>query len=450
MVQRKHGVDPHDAHAAHAEERQDRRNERDAKAAQVAGQDLIRQAEDIRSEENEQAAVADLDDLRVVVENGQQILARQQHDHDGDGGSDDVLAEGQKHGFFAAVDLAGAVVLADKGRARLAEGVEHVVGDDLDVERGARGGHDDGAEAVDGRLDDDVRHREDRALNTGRQTDAHDLAEDGGVDAQLLQLHAHQIAVQQAAQQQHGTDRVGEHRCDGDAVDVHLEHDDEKQVEDHVQDAGDRQRDERHLRVADAAEDGRLEVVEQNDRHAQQVDAQVRERERVHIVRHVEQAHEPGRDELAEDRYDHAADEGRDDGGMHGAVHGLAVAAADGVGDDDVRTERDADEQIQQQADDRAVGADGSHGGRAHIAREIADDGDVGRVEQLPEDAGRGDGQGIAREFIPDRAVEHVQMLRLGRCLHRSSHLFLQMGKVPRPYDMPKAARMQEQKYTIS
>ena len=135
---------------------------------------------------------------------------------------------------------------------------------------------------------------------------------------------------------------------------------------------------------------------------------------------------------------------------MHGAVHGLAVAAADGVGDDDVRAERDANEQIQQQADDRAVGADGSHGGCAHIAREIADDGDVGRVEQLPEDAGRGDGQGIAREFIPDRAVEHVQMLRLGRCLHRSSHLFLQMGKVPRPYDMPKAAWMQEQKYTIS
>lgn len=145
VVQRKHGVDPHDAHAAHAEERQDRRNERDAKAAQVAGQDLIRQAEDIRSEENEQAAVADLDDLRVVVENGQQILARQQHDHDGDGRGDDVLAEGQKHGFFAAVDLAGAVVLADKGRAGLTEGVEYVVGDDLDVERGARGGHDDGA-----------------------------------------------------------------------------------------------------------------------------------------------------------------------------------------------------------------------------------------------------------------------------------------------------------------
>ena len=188
-----------------------------------------------------------------------------------------------------------------------------------------------------------------------------------------------------------------------------------KQVEDHVQNAGDRQRDQRHLRVADAAENGGLKVIQQNDRHAQQVDAQIRERERVYIVRHVEQAHEPSRDELAEDRHEHAADERRDDGGVHGAVHGLAVAAADGVGDDDVRAERDADEQIQNQADDRAVGADGGHGGRAHIAREVADDGDVGRVEQLAENAGRGDGQGIAREFVPDRAVEHVQMLRLGR-----------------------------------
>ena len=224
--------------------------------------------------------------------------------------------------------------------------------------------------------------------------------------------------MQQAAQQQCRADRVGEHRCDGDAVDVHLEHDDEKQVEDHVQNAGDRQRDERHLRVADAAEDGGLEVIQQNDRHAQQVDAQVRERERVHIVRHIEQAHEPGRNELAEDRHEHAADEGCDDGSMYGAVYGLAVAAADGVGDDDVCAERDADEQIQDQADDRAVGADGGHGSRAHIAREVADDSDVGRVEQLPEDAGRGDGQSIARELIPERPVEHVHMPLFGHCLH--------------------------------
>ena len=224
--------------------------------------------------------------------------------------------------------------------------------------------------------------------------------------------------MQQAAQQQHGADCVREDRRDGDAVDVHLEHDDEKQVQDHVQNAGDRQRDERHLRVADAAENGGLEVIQQNDRHAQQVDAQVRKRERVHIVRHIEQAHEPGRDELAEDRHEHAADERRDDGGVHGTVHGLTVAAADGVGDDDVRAERDADEQIQNQADDRAVGADSGHGGRAHVAREVADDGDVGRVEQLAENAGRGDGQGIAREFIPERPVEHVHMLLFGYCLH--------------------------------
>ena len=66
---------------------------------------------------------------------------------------------------------------------------------------------------------------------------------------------------------------------------------------------------------------------------------------------------------------------------MYGAVHGLTVTAADGVGNDDVRAERDADKQVQDQADDRAVGADGGHGGRAHLAREIADDSDIGRVE---------------------------------------------------------------------
>ena len=45
-----------------------------------------------------------LNDLRIVVEDGQQILARQQHEHDGNGGSDDVLAKAQEHGFLAAVE----------------------------------------------------------------------------------------------------------------------------------------------------------------------------------------------------------------------------------------------------------------------------------------------------------------------------------------------------------
>ena len=224
--------------------------------------------------------------------------------------------------------------------------------------------------------------------------------------------------MQQTAQQQHGADCVREHRCDGDAVDVHLEHDDEKQVEDHVQNTGDRQRGQRHLRVADAAENGGLKVIEQDDRHAQQVDAQVGQRERIHILRHIEQSHEPACDQLPEERHEHAADERRDDGGVHGAVHGLAVTAADGVGDDDVRAECDADEQIQQQPDDRTVCADSGHGDRAQLTREVTDDGDVGRVEQLPENAGRRDRKGVARELAPERPVEHVHMPLFGHCLH--------------------------------
>ena len=103
---------------------------------------------------------------------------------------------------------------------------------------------------------------------------------------------------------------------------------------------------------------------------------------------------------------------------MHGAVHGLAVAAADGVGDDDVRAERDADKQVQQQTDDRTVRADGGHGNGAQLTREVADDGDVGRVEQLPEDTGRRDRQGIARELAPERPGEHVHVPLFGHCLH--------------------------------
>ena len=57
-------------------------------------------------------------------------------------------------------------------------------------------------------------------------------------------------------------------------------------------------------------------------------------------------------------------------------------------------------------------------GDRAQLTREVADDGDVGRVEQLPENAGRRDRKGVARELAPERPVEHVHMPLFGHCLH--------------------------------
>ena len=110
---------------------------------------------------------------------------------------------------------------------------------------------------------------------------------------------------------------------------------------------------------------------------------------------------------------------------MHRALDGIVVAAADGVRDDDVRAERDADEKVDDEADDRAVCAHRRDGDCARIAREVADDGDVRGVEELLQDRRGRDRQGKERQLIPDGAVQHVDLMLSDCSSHDLSHFFL-------------------------
>lgn len=61
----------------------------------------------------------------------------------------DALPEAEHQRFFAPPNLPRTVILPHKGGARLAEGVEDVVGDDLDVVYRTGDRHEHGAQAVD-------------------------------------------------------------------------------------------------------------------------------------------------------------------------------------------------------------------------------------------------------------------------------------------------------------
>ena len=110
---------------------------------------------------------------------------------------------------------------------------------------------------------------------------------------------------------------------------------------------------------------------------------------------------------------------------MHRALDRIVVAAADGVRDDDIRAERDADEKVDDEADDRAIRAHRRDGDCARIAREVADDGDVRGVEELLQDRRGCDRQGKERQLIPDGAVQHVDLMLFDCSSHDLSHSFL-------------------------
>ena len=78
---------------------------------------------------------------------------------------------------------------------------------------------------------------------------------------------------------------------------------------------------------------------------------------------------------------------------------------------DDIRAEGDADEQVDDERDERAVCADGGDGNGLVRAGEVADNGNVGGVEQLFQNGCCGDRQGKLRQLAPDWTMEHVEPL---------------------------------------
>ena len=210
---------------------------------------------------------------------------------------------------------------------------------------------------------------------------------------------------------QRRADCVGDHRGDGNAVHRHVQDGHEEQVQRDVQHAGYRQREQRNPRLAYAAEDGRFKVVQQDDRHSGKIDAQIQKRQREYVVRYVEQPQQRRGDKLSQQRDQHAARERENHGRVYRLLHVLLPPLSDGVRNNHVGPQRDADEQIDDQTDDWAVRPYGRYGGGALRAGEIADYGDVGGVEKLFQNRCRRDRQRKLRQLVPDRPVQHIQLL---------------------------------------
>ncbi len=163
-----------------------------------------------------------------------------------------------------------------------------------------------------------------------------------------------------------------------------MEPNDEQQVQQHIQDTGGGQGDERYLSLADAAEDSGFKVVEQDGGHTQEIDAQVEQGEGVDVLWHLKQVQQAAGDQLADDGYDDPSYHRHDQGGVNGVLCAFSVVVANGVGDDYGGAQSDADEKPQDQVDNRPVGAYGGYGGGAAAAGEVAHYGYVRSIKQLP------------------------------------------------------------------
>ncbi len=163
------------------------------------------------------------------------------------------------------------------------------------------------------------------------------------------------------------------------AVLRHAADNDEKQVEDHVQDPGDHQIGERALRIAVRAEHAVAEVEDTERRHSERVDAEVEHGALDEVVLRAEELqHEPC-GQQAEDRDDTARREADHKRGAHGRGRAFLVAGAEMLRDPNVDGASHSDEKAREQGHENRGGADCPQRLRA---RELADDRDVRHIEQ--------------------------------------------------------------------
>lgn len=135
-----------------------------------------------------------------------------------------------------------AEILTGEGDSGLREGIRDVIGKILEVERERRACDGVFAERVDAALDEHVGNGEDRALNARRNADMQNTQEWFLFDTHAAKAEREIVVAADEVRDDHDrAEHVGDDRCDRDAGDAELHHDDKEQIEHHVDRAGEQQ-----------------------------------------------------------------------------------------------------------------------------------------------------------------------------------------------------------------
>ena len=204
-----------------------------------------------------------------------------------------------------------------------------------------------------------------------------------------------------------------------DARHAHGEEDDEDEIQHHIDGARHGQTEQRPFGVAHGTQQRRAEVVQHGHGHPDEVDLEVEGGQVDDVLRAAHQLQQaPGREEAHHGQKE-AADEAQRHRRLDGGVDALLVLCAETAGRDDVRAQRQAHEQVDQQVDECAVGA---YGRQRRAARKTAHDHHVSRIEQQLQDTGCRQRQGKQDDLFQHRAAG--QITGFGHLCHESSASF--------------------------
>ena len=158
-----------------------------------------------------------------------------------------------------------------------------------------------------------------------------------------------------------------------------MTHDDEEQIQNHIQHARDREEDQRLLRITDRAEDRITVVVQCERRHTEEVDPEVHDRPRQQIRLRVDGLEQCRRPEESDEQEDHAGDQADDQRRPDRFFHILRTTGAVKARDQHIDAATETDQKSCKQCDEDACRAYRPERSRA---RETSDDRDIRYIKQ--------------------------------------------------------------------
>ena len=209
--------------------------------------------------------------------------------------------------------------------------------------------------------------------------------------------------------------KAANHKCGGNtlgddggkshASHIHVQHDDEEQVQRYIDDAGEGQIVQGTAGVACGPQQRRAEVIQPGGRHAQEIDPQVQNGQGQHVRRRLHQPQDGRCAQHADEGQSCAADEAQQNGGVDGPVDLVVLPGAEVPGGQNAGAGGQTHEQVHQQVDQ---GGGGAHGSQRVVTGEAAHHDDVRRVEQQLQQTGADERQGEAQHFGQDGPGTHI------------------------------------------
>ena len=227
----------------------------------------------------------------------------------------------------------------------------------------------------------------------------------GAVQADFFRLHpVNGVGADQTDEAQHRADRLRDHRRQRRTVHAHVEHGHEQKVQHHVGDGGNNEVIQRMPAVAHGLQNAGGGVVQGNEHHAGEIDAEVQRRIGKDAVRRADPPKQGGGHGHAHHGQHHARQQAEGHGGVDGGVHLLMLLRAEVAGNDHARAGEQAAEQAHQQENDMAGG---TYRGQRVAAQKVAHDQRVHNVIKLLKQVSPKNRKGETHDLPADGAAGH-------------------------------------------